>query len=107
MIRSLANITVWNVSKYGVFLVRILPHLDWIQKDTKYLSVFSPNAGKYGPEKIPSLDTFHAVHLWWTMFWDVNYIDKNNLSQVSDEVLNTHLFFKENFDNGLVQGVLK
>ena len=26
-----------------------------------YLSVFSPNAGKYGPEKTPYLDTFHAV----------------------------------------------
>ena len=29
--------------------------------DTKYLSVFSPNAGKYGPEITPYLDTFHAV----------------------------------------------
>ena len=26
-----------------------------------YLSVFSQNAGKYGPEKTPYLDTFHAV----------------------------------------------
>ena len=26
-----------------------------------YLSVFSPNAGKYGPEKTPYLDSFHAV----------------------------------------------
>ena len=26
-----------------------------------YLSVFSPNAGKYGPEKTPYLDTFHVV----------------------------------------------
>ena len=26
-----------------------------------YLSVFSPNAGKYRPEKTPYLDTFHAV----------------------------------------------
>ena len=25
------------------------------------LSVFSPNAGKYRPEKTPYLDTFHAV----------------------------------------------
>ena len=28
---------------------------------TKYLSVFSANAGKYGPEKTPYLDTFQAV----------------------------------------------
>ena len=34
------------------FLVRIFPHSGWI---------FSPNAGKYGPEKTPYLDTFHAV----------------------------------------------
>ena len=27
-----------------------------------YLSVFSPNAGKYGPEK-PNTDTFHAVFM--------------------------------------------
>ena len=28
---------------------------------TKHLSVFSPNAGKYGPEITPYLDTFQAV----------------------------------------------
>ena len=27
----------------------------------EYLSVFSVNAGKYGPEKTPYLDTFHVV----------------------------------------------
>ena len=32
---------------------------------TKFLfwSVFSPNMGKYGPEKTPYLDTFHAIML--------------------------------------------
>ena len=43
------------------FLVRIFPYSNWILRDTSYLSVFSPNAGKYGPEKTPYLDTFHAV----------------------------------------------
>ena len=28
---------------------------------TQYLSVFTPNAGKYGTEKAPYLDTFHGV----------------------------------------------
>ena len=37
-----------NVSKYGVF-------------SGPYFPVFSPNTGKYGPEKTPYLDTFHAV----------------------------------------------
>ena len=35
------------------FQVRIFPHLDWMQRDAPYLSVFSPNAGKSGPEKAP------------------------------------------------------
>ena len=33
--------TAWRVPKYGVFS--------------------GPNAGKYGPEKTPYLDTFHVV----------------------------------------------
>ena len=43
------------------FLVRIFPDLDWIRRDTEYLSVFSPNPEKYGPEKTPYLDTFHVM----------------------------------------------
>ena len=35
----------------------------WKVSDTLYLSVFSPNAGKHGPEITPYLDTFHAVTL--------------------------------------------
>ena len=44
-----------------LFLVRIFPHSEWIRRNTKYLSVFSSNAGKYKPEITPYLDTFHAV----------------------------------------------
>ena len=39
------------------FLVRIFLHLDWI-------FVFSLNTRKYGPEKIPYFDNFHAVIRW-------------------------------------------
>ena len=45
-----------------LFLVRIFLHSDCIRRDTKYLSVFSSNAGKYGPKLTPYLETFHAVH---------------------------------------------
>ena len=41
------------------FLVRIFTHSE--RRDTSYLSVFSPNAGRYGPEITPYLDTFHIV----------------------------------------------
>ena len=50
-----------NCPNTEFFLVRIYPHSDWIRRDTSYLSVFGPNAGKYGPEKDPYLDTFHTV----------------------------------------------
>ena len=48
---------VWNASKYGVFSGPYFPAYE-------YLSVFSQNAGKCGPEKTPYLDIFHAVLLW-------------------------------------------
>ena len=44
--------TSWKVSVFGVCLVHIFPHLDWIQRDTPYLSVFSPNEEKHGQEKL-------------------------------------------------------
>ena len=44
-----------------LYLVRIFPHLDWIQRDTSYLSVFSPNAGKIRIRITPHTDTFYAV----------------------------------------------
>ena len=42
--------TAWKVSVFGVILVRIFPLSDWIRRGTENLSVFSPNAGKSGPE---------------------------------------------------------
>ena len=42
-------ITAWKVSKYGVF-------------SGPYFLVFGLNTGKYGQEKAPYLDTFHAVN---------------------------------------------
>ena len=53
------------MSKYGFFPVCIFSRSNWIRKDSPYLSVFSPNAGKYRPEKTPYLDTFHAVMFKW------------------------------------------
>ena len=38
---------------------------------TSYLSVFSPNAGKYGPEKTPDLGTSHAVYVFYFLIHHV------------------------------------
>ena len=40
-----------------LFLVRIFLYLNWIQVNLHSQS----NTGKYGPEKTPDLNTFHAV----------------------------------------------
>ena len=50
-----------------VFLVHIFSHSDWIRRDTGYLSVLSPNAGKYGPEKLRLwmlFTQFYYDHQW-------------------------------------------
>ena len=53
------------MSKYGVISGPSFPVLGLSRRDTEYLSVFSPNTGKYGPEITPYLDTFHAVFGLW------------------------------------------
>ena len=45
-----SKITAWKVSVFEVIFVRVFPHSDWPRRYTPYLSIFSPNAGKYGPE---------------------------------------------------------
>ena len=50
--------TAWKVSKYRVFSG---PYFPVFGLNMEYLSVFRPNAGKYGPQKTPYLDTFRAV----------------------------------------------
>ena len=52
---------VKSVQIRSFFLVCIFPHLDWIRRDTEYLSVVSLNARKYRPKKTLYLDTFHTV----------------------------------------------
>ena len=46
------------MSIFRGFLVRIFSHSSWIRRDTEYLSVFSPNVEKYGPEKLRILTLF-------------------------------------------------
>ena len=50
------------MSKYGVisgpYFPVFGPYLSF-----QYLSVFSPNTGKYGPEITPYLDNFHAMSI--------------------------------------------
>ena len=43
--------TAWKVSVFGVFLVRIFPHSDWIRRDTDVSLRIHPKCGKTRPKK--------------------------------------------------------
>ena len=71
-----------------VFLIRIFPHSDWIRRDTKYLSVFSPNAGKHGLEYSKyghfscsvclRSDLFQYLHYWLLSQMIIPYLQFRN-----------------------------
>ena len=48
---------------FGVILLCIFQHSDWIPRDTEYLSLFGPNAGKCGPDENSNTDSFYAVKI--------------------------------------------
>ena len=56
--------TAWKVSLLGVFLVLIFQYSDWIRRGTDNLSVYSPNAGKYVPEKLRIWALFTQCYFW-------------------------------------------
>ena len=60
------------MSVFGVFLVSIFQHSDWIRRDTPYLSVFSPNARKCGPEKLRIRTLFMKCKVPGFMKWFYN-----------------------------------
>ena len=68
--KHLIACTAWKVSRYGVISGLYFPVFG-LNTERSYLSVFSPNTGKYGPEIIPHLDTFHAVLAISTMRWTI------------------------------------
>ena len=57
--------TAWKVFKYGVF-------------SGPYSPIFGLNTGKYGPEKTPYFDTFHAliagIHVEQDIFQKTSYL---------------------------------
>ena len=82
--------TGWKVSKYGVFS-GIFPYSCWIRRFTPKISVFSPNAGKYGAEKTLYLHTFHAVSVLGrvTKFYYLNLSSCDWRRRLLVELLNT------------------
>ena len=88
--------TAWKLSKYGVISGSYFPAFELNTRDTPYVSVVSPNAGKYGSEKTPYLDTFHAVtcatndySLERTIMHFVSVTVKNNILYIRNGTSNT------------------
>ena len=96
--------TAWKVSVFRIILVCIFPNLDWILRDTPYLSLFSPNAGKHGPEKFRrrtllccvkySRKTIHVRYL--TRFWIRLCRGQNILANAWILFLEIHCFINKN-----------
>ena len=51
---------------------RIFPHSHCIRRDIPYLSVFSPNAEKYGPEKL-SIRTLFKLCYYHSISWECSF----------------------------------
>ena len=65
------------MSKYGVFSGLYFPVFGLNTEIYEVNIYFSPNTGKYVPEKTLYLDTFHAVHILFFVWlcWDSVYME--------------------------------
>ena len=57
--------TAWKVSVFGVILLRIFPHSDWMWRDTPYLSVFSLNAENKDQNNSEYGHFLRSVKVFW------------------------------------------
>ena len=98
---NIYNISLSEVSVFKAFLVRIFPHLDWIRRDTLYLSAFSPNAGKYGPQKLRIQTLFtHCICIKYIVTYKILTYSLNStvaISKIIDKPDVKLLFEKGNF----------
>ena len=70
--KNLNPITAWKVPKYGVISGPYFPVFRLKTERYAYLSVFSPNKGKYRPEITLYLDTFYTVIATELFIWGKN-----------------------------------
>ena len=93
--------TAWKVSVFGVILVLIFPHLDWIKKNRKIWTRITPNT-----------DTFYAVIIKlnpvllggrWnkinTNFINKNYLQINKQHKTGEIWIPTFIFGE--YDSGM------
>ena len=74
--------TAWKVFVFGVILVRIFLHSNWIRSDTSYLSVFSPNMRKCGPVQL-RIRTLFTDTVYVAQWYSTLYVVRCNNIMVS------------------------
>ena len=110
------DITALKLSVFGVFLVRIFPHLNCIRRFTPQISVFCPNAGKRGNtnQQIqtlfkqcidPKVHFFlHCINLpipKQTLFQKIKNTTDNILSQCETQLMQTLLYGNQNHNSSI------
>ena len=66
------------INKFLLYCVKNVRIRSFSGRYTYFLLVFSPNTGKYGPEKTPNTDTFHAA-LVLLVLQMLTYLKKKSL----------------------------
>ena len=80
-----------SVQIWSFFCSVFFAHSHWIRRDTEYLTVFSPNAGKYRPGKTSYLETFHLVRSFVVQVLFLHCMGQQKKSE------SLHVFFIKNF----------
>ena len=62
ILKDMQSINKYNTNYFVSLYLKRYPWSSLREKYPNSVQIFSSNAEKYGPEKTPYLDTFHAMH---------------------------------------------
>ena len=80
-----------NVCVFGVFLLHIFPHSDWVK-----FPIFSPNAGKYGWEKF-QIGTLLKQYQSHQIHWNLAKLLKNSLRSLLKKHVQKSILYPNRF----------
>ena len=73
-----------------LFLIHIFLYSNWLRRFTRWISIFSPNTRKYGPDITPYFDTFYAVtavkNYYFKIYHKMNKLDQHSVKCLFSKV---------------------